>query len=129
MELVGHMDSPEGSNIFYLKITSFKRKFRAFMECSDTKGVVHIEFGVMYLFHAHISYLLLINWIKHHLLHLLCMMPGVYQFTTHLHTALKLDLEQMSNDSPQSEESTTLRNTTVSDKLGCLLINMSVGNL
>lgn len=57
------------------------------------------------------------------------MMPGIDQFTTHLSTALKLDLEGISINSTGSQESRPLRSTTVSDKLDCLIINMSTGYL
>lgn len=57
------------------------------------------------------------------------MMPGIDQFTTHLSTALKLDLEGISSNSTGSQESRPLRSTTVSDKLDCLIINMSTGYL
>lgn len=45
------------------------------------------------------------------------------------HSALELGLEDMISDFPWSAESRTLRNVTVSDKLDCLITNMSLGYL
>ena len=57
------------------------------------------------------------------------MMPGIDQFTTHLHTVLNLDLEDINSNFPGSQESRPLQSTTVSDKLDCLIINTSTGYL
>lgn len=57
------------------------------------------------------------------------MIPGIDQFTIHIRTALKIDLEDISGNSPGSQESRPLRSTTASDKLDSLIITTSTGYL